>query len=604
MFSCDPEELIVELDVTTSSTDVTTYGGKNGSITVTVKSGNGGYLYSLKSESNKIDNSLFINLSSDNKTSYVFENLPSDNYQITVTDNGDKKFTHSIIINEPNPDDLSVSFNYTHSVTTYGGEDGSITVTVESGYKPFEYHINDVKYDNINEYTYTFDKLSGGDYNIKVVDSLGSEKTEKLIIEEPKQLTMTLEKTNVMCFGGNDGSITISATGENGEYQYKLNNGNYQDNNVFNGLSKGQYTVWVKSSNGLSINDNIDIAEPTILSFTYEVSHPNTIDQNGTITIDANGGTPSYKYQLNDEDFNDNNVLNVKNGTHTITVMDNNGCTKSENGIIVDEFIPTPPDVNTLNASEPTGTTIILNGEVNPNGGTTSLYFEYGTSTTYGNTVNISNETGNTMVNISANLTGLNSQTTYNYRLVAINEGGTTYGDNMTFTTGYKVGDELYGGTIFKVDGFYPDQTGLISWNIDENDDDDKWRDHFRDIWGDYYHDSFGNWKFANYKSNMNNSFNRSFFGEETTQLIEKDRYRNDKVWYTPSVDELLELINVNEHLVETNNDYVSLISIYWTSHTGCSGTYRCGTAISVKYREKYTFDSESKTNIRLITDF
>ena len=121
MFSCDPEELIVELDVTTSSTDVTTYGGKNGSITVTVKSGNGGYLYSLKSESNKIDNSLFINLSSDNKTSYVFENLPSDNYQITVTDNGDKKFTHSIIINEPNPDDLSVSFNYTHSVTTYGG---------------------------------------------------------------------------------------------------------------------------------------------------------------------------------------------------------------------------------------------------------------------------------------------------------------------------------------------------------------------------------------------------------------------------------------------------------------------------------------------------
>ncbi|MFA5585885.1 MAG: SprB repeat-containing protein [Saccharofermentanales bacterium] len=113
MFSCDPEELIVELNVTTSSTDVSIFGGNDGSITVIVKSGNGGYLYSLKSTSDKIDNKLFTNLSSDNKTSYVFSNLPSDNYQITVTDNGDKKFTHSIIINEPNPDDLSVSFDYT-----------------------------------------------------------------------------------------------------------------------------------------------------------------------------------------------------------------------------------------------------------------------------------------------------------------------------------------------------------------------------------------------------------------------------------------------------------------------------------------------------------
>ncbi|MFA5585881.1 MAG: SprB repeat-containing protein [Saccharofermentanales bacterium] len=301
---------------------------------------------------------------------------------------------------------------------------------------------------------------------------------------------MLLEKTDVMCFGGSDGKITITATGENGEYQYKLNDGNYQDNNIFNGLTKGQYTVWVKSSNGVSINDNIDITEPTILSFTYNVTHPTTTEQNGTITIDANGGTSPYKYRLNNDQFKDNNTLNVKDGTHSITVMDNNECTKIESDIVVNKFIPEQPIVNIKAATNATGTTVTLNGEVNPNGGTTSLYFEYGLSTSYGNTINISNKTGNTTVGVSTNLTGLNSQSTYNYRLVAINEGGTTYSDNITFETGYKVGDELHGGTIFKVDGFYPDQTGLIAWNEDENNKG--WSDFFYKQYGDYSHNTFG----------------------------------------------------------------------------------------------------------------
>lgn len=72
--------------------------------------------------------------------------------------------------------------------------------------------------------------------------------------------------------------------------------------------------------------------------------------------------------------------------------MDDNGCTKKQDDIIINEFIPIPPDVNTLNATNVTGKSVTLNGEVNPNGKTTSLYFEYGTSTTYGNTINISNE--------------------------------------------------------------------------------------------------------------------------------------------------------------------------------------------------------------------
>ena len=76
-----------------------------------------------------------------------------------------------------------------------------------------------------------------------------------------------------------------------------------------------------------------------------------------------------------------------------------------------------------------------LNGLLEPHGLTTSVYFQYGTSTDYGRTTAVQSQTGNTFRNIAANIVGLARDTTYHFRIVASNSVGTRYGSDRTFTT-------------------------------------------------------------------------------------------------------------------------------------------------------------------------
>ena len=98
----------------------------------------------------------------------------------------------------------------------------------------------------------------------------------------------------------------------------------------------------------------------------------------------------------------------------------------------------TPPTVVTAVASAVKKQKARLNGTVNPNGSALSdCHFEYGTTLFYGTSVECDVLAGPaTMpVPVFANLTGLKGKTTYHFRLVASNPGGTSYGADRTFTT-------------------------------------------------------------------------------------------------------------------------------------------------------------------------
>src|ERR1700730_2883073 len=97
-----------------------------------------------------------------------------------------------------------------------------------------------------------------------------------------------------------------------------------------------------------------------------------------------------------------------------------------------------PPTVKTEPASSLAPTTATLNGLVNPNGfEVTECKFEYGTTTSYGKAATCSpapgSGTGN--VAVSAALTGLTENTTYHFRIVAKNAGGTSEGADAEFKT-------------------------------------------------------------------------------------------------------------------------------------------------------------------------
>jgi plastocyanin len=94
-----------------------------------------------------------------------------------------------------------------------------------------------------------------------------------------------------------------------------------------------------------------------------------------------------------------------------------------------------PPVVITNAASNVTTSSATLNGSLDPHGLTTTVFFQYGTTTNYGSATAMQTHTGNTYRNITANISGLTTHTTYHFRMVATNAGGTRMGGDRTFTT-------------------------------------------------------------------------------------------------------------------------------------------------------------------------
>jgi multidrug efflux pump subunit AcrA (membrane-fusion protein) len=94
------------------------------------------------------------------------------------------------------------------------------------------------------------------------------------------------------------------------------------------------------------------------------------------------------------------------------------------------------PSVATDSATSVSTTSAVLNATVNPNGASTTYYFEYGTTTGYGTSSNTATLTSSNVASqVSATITGLSANTTYLFTIVATNGVGTSTGTGVTLST-------------------------------------------------------------------------------------------------------------------------------------------------------------------------
>ena len=127
------------------------------------------------------------------------------------------------------------------------------------------------------------------------------------------------------------------------------------------------------------------------------------------------------------------------------------------------------PSATTGSATNITSNSATLNGVVNPNGVATGAFFQWGTTVSYGNlTTSQVLGSGTSNVNISANLTGLSSNTTYHFRTVATNSAaGTTYGEDRGFKTCKKVTVDNTSGIGLKLHSSPDDDSSVVTGLIE-----------------------------------------------------------------------------------------------------------------------------------------
>jgi hypothetical protein len=95
-----------------------------------------------------------------------------------------------------------------------------------------------------------------------------------------------------------------------------------------------------------------------------------------------------------------------------------------------------PPGISAASASGITSSTATLNAALDSRGHTTTWYFDYGTTSSYGlKTASHTQGSNPGARNVSDGIGGLSPGTVYHYRLVATNSSGTTAGPDTAFTT-------------------------------------------------------------------------------------------------------------------------------------------------------------------------
>lgn len=96
-----------------------------------------------------------------------------------------------------------------------------------------------------------------------------------------------------------------------------------------------------------------------------------------------------------------------------------------------------PPVAASRPASAASESGATLNGVVDPDGLETTYHFEYGSTTSYGTSVPVPDASvGTSAQAVSQSITDLSPESVYHYRLVATSSAGTSYGEDVAFTTG------------------------------------------------------------------------------------------------------------------------------------------------------------------------
>jgi len=339
--------------------------------------------------------------STQNATTYVFDNLNAGVHTFTVTDKYGCKATYSVEIKNPlSIDGTGASVSKDISCNAAPANQGEITLKVKDGYPPYRYVVKQgggivQNTQNVVGNTVTYKIATSGSYTIEVTDSKGCMVSGSATLLNAVAPTVTVSTTTIGCYGANNGSLSLTITGGKAPYKVFLDGVAKGSQLVFNNLAAKTYAIKVVDANNCETTKNATISQPANplqgfagVSQLIGCGTGANKDKAEVRITNPSGGTPPYQYKF-DGNYGSSKVAWLSAGTHTVYIKDANGC---ELGMTV---------TVTARISEPTGTTYTITS-YDCDGNATVRFT--GIPTTYDYTYEIG---GKTATGTTATITGL-----------------------------------------------------------------------------------------------------------------------------------------------------------------------------------------------------
>ncbi|NAS31593.1 DUF11 domain-containing protein, partial [Flavobacteriaceae bacterium R38] len=283
------------------------------------------------------------------QSSNIFAGLTPGTYTVEVVDSRNCSDSATVTINEP----LTAAAVLTKDLDCSASPDAVININPANGYPgyTFEVSFNGGAFSPIAGSPFT--TTTAGDYTFRVTDTEGCQALTNTITVTPADppTATAAVTTPISCNAGSDGVVTITVDPTVGTPPFLISfDGSAPSaQTVYAGLNAGTYSFTITDDKGCTFTDSITLNEPTPITATAEIDTDYTCLSDGAITISggtAAGGTPPYQYSLDGATFQASPTFTgLTDGTYTITVRDNNGCTFVTNPVTLDPLNP-PTDLS------------------------------------------------------------------------------------------------------------------------------------------------------------------------------------------------------------------------------------------------------------------
>jgi gliding motility-associated-like protein len=254
-------------------------------------------------------------------------NLYAGTYSVTAIDHNGCTASTNVTLVAPPP--VVVDTITVIDVSCNGAADGSILLSVTGGTYPYTYTWPQLPLESDS----FAQNIAGAVYAVVVADVWSCKDTMLIRVLEPLPVSPVATADSVSCFGANDGSVVLSASGGTAPYQYSLDGVTFQASTTFTGLSPNNYTATIVDAHQCDTTIAFTIYEPAqLVVVVANTTDPLCFNGNdGTITVNITGGMPNYSAQLGSQTINSTpytfNTLSA--GPYTITATDANSCTAS-----------------------------------------------------------------------------------------------------------------------------------------------------------------------------------------------------------------------------------------------------------------------------------